>query len=865
MKHLIYLFLFFTLLSSPGHAQRQVQSLNSAWRFSSEVQPEKIVNIPHTWNAEDAFRDGKEYFRGKGTYEKSIFAPQKWQNKQVFLKFEGSNQVTEVFVNGTSAGKHIGGYTGFVIDISEKLTFNAENELKIVVDNSHNTNIPPLDADFNFYGGIYRDLELIITNKLHFELANAAAGNILVRTPEVSEKKALVKIETAVVNDSETFKTAVVAVDIFDPASEILTTLTKKIRLKEKEVKNVIFDYAVENPVLWSPEDPQLYSFEMSIKSENSEEKLDEFSSKFGFRWFEADPENGFFLNGKPIKLIGANRHQDLKGLGNALPNAIHKSDYRTIKEMGANFVRTAHYPQDPEVYRICDELGLIVWSEVPVINDVTATDAYHEIALQMQKEQIQQFFNHPSVIFWGYMNEIFIRLVFNNEMTEREKEAKIETSVALAEKLEKLTKELDPDRLSVMALHENELYNTSGIADIPDVIGWNLYFGWYSPGLENFGKFLDEQHKHYPNRPLIISEYGPGADVRIQTEDPKPWDYSEAYQLKLHHSYINQVLARDYIVGMAAWNFADFGSSFRQDAMPYINQKGLINFDRTKKDIYYYYQARLLEEPIIFIAGENYEHKFPEDENDPIAIPVFSNAENVRLIVNNSLEYSSEINDRLAFFELQLPEGKHQLTATSDEVSHSRTIHVLPRKTLLANLDERDLTINVGTHVNYTDPVTKEIWIGDQEYQKGGFGYIGGEVYQKSETKFQGTASDIQGTENDPLFQTMREGIEAYKFDVEEGVYKVTLLFAEPEFNASEENIYNLGTSEEQELKGVRSFDVMVNGKTVSKDLNLARDYGRIYAVTISHTVKAEDGIRIEFSENAGKSLLSGIKLEKI
>jgi beta-galactosidase len=535
------------------------------------------------------------------------------------------------------------------------------------------------------------------------------------------------------------------------------------------------------------------------------------------------------------------------------------------IKEMGANFVRTAHYPQDPEVYRICDELGLIVWSEVPVINDVTATDAYHELALQMQKEQISQFFNHPSVIFWGYMNEIFIRLVFNNQMTEADKTAKIETSVILAKKLEKLTKELDPDRLSVMALHENELYNTSGIADIPDVIGWNLYFGWYSPGLENFGKFLDEQHERYPNRPLIISEYGPGADVRIQTEDPKPWDYSEAYQLELHRSYLNQVMARDYVVGMAAWNFADFGSSFRQDAMPYINQKGLLNFDRTKKDIYHYYQARLLKEPKIFIAGEDYEYKFPENENDPILIPVFSNAENMSLSVNDSLEYSSEVNDGLAIFELKLPEGEHLLTATDGKISHSRAIHVLPRSQLLSKLEKKDLTINVGTHVNYTDPGTKEIWISDQEYRDGGFGYVGGQVYQKSATKFQGTASDIQGTENDPLFQTMREGMEAYKFDVERGTYKVTLLFAEPEFNASEENIYNLSGSAEKDLEGVRSFDVMINGRTFSEDLNLARDYGRIRAVTITHMVKTEKGISVQFPENACRSLLSGIKLEKL
>lgn len=414
------------------------------------------------------------------------------------------------------------------------------------------------------------------------------------------------------------------------------------------------------------------------------------------------------------------------------------------------------------------------------------------------------------------------------------------------------------------MALHENELYNESGIADIPDVIGWNLYFGWYSPGLESFGEFLDDQHERFPNRPLFISEYGPGADSRIHTDDPKPWDYSEAYQLKLHRSYINQVQERDYVLGMTAWNFADFGSSFRQDSRPYINQKGLVNMDRSKKDIYYYYQARLLEEPILYIAGKNYGTRYVKDENDLIEITVFSNAEEVKLKLANS-EFTSEVEDGIAVFELSLPEGKHRLTATADSVSHTREIEVKFRKNLLAEIDQNPILVNVGTHVNFTDETTGEIWISDQEYKEDSFGYIGGKVYQKNSSKFQGTASDIKGTENDPLFQTMREGLEAYKFDVEEGDYRITLLFAEPEFNASEENIYNLNEAQKEEISGLRSFDVKINGELFSKDLNLARDYGRIRAVEISYKVKANNGIAVKFEENAGKSLLSGIKLEKL
>lgn len=856
------IFFFFSLSI---YSQRSVQSLNSAWKFSLENQDKtEIVNIPHTWNAEDPFRDGKEYFRGKGTYQKTLFASEEWEQKRVFIKFEGSNQITSLFVNNQKIGEHRGGYTGFVFDISEALKIGEENQIRIEVDNAHNTDIPPLDADFNFYGGIYRDLELIVSDLVHFEIANEATGNILVKIPEVSKENAKIQLETKLVNHSLENKNTLVSIDIFDHESNSIKTLNKKLSLKPSETKSLKFEYQVKNPKLWSPDSPNLYRIEASISDQKSEKLLDVFDTKVGFRWFEIDAENGFFLNGKPLKLIGANRHQDFQGLGNALPNAIHQSDYKTIKEMGANFIRTAHYPQDPEVYKICDELGLLVWSEVPVINDVTDTPAYHEISLKMQREQILQFFNHPSVIFWGYMNEIFIRLVFNNKITDTEKEAKIKTSVALAEKLEMETKKLDPDRLSVMALHENELYNISGITDIPDVIGWNLYFGWYSQGLDNFGKFLDDQHKRYPDRPLIISEYGPGADIRIQTDDPKSWDYSEAYQLKLHKSYLNQVMERDYVVGMAAWNFADFGSSFRQDAMPYINQKGLVNFDRSKKDIYHYYQSRLLKKPFIYIAGKNYEKRYPKDKNDSIEIMVFSNTKDVKLIVDN-IEFTSKVEDGIAVFKLSIPEGKHRLTATTDSVSHSREINVKFRKNLVKEIAQNNILVNVGTHVNYTDPVTNEIWISDQEYKTGGFGYVGGEVFQKSKDKLQGTASDIQGTENDPLFQTMREGISAYKFDLEKGNYKVSLLFAEPDFNASEKNIYNLGTAENEKTINVRSFDININGELVSKDLNLARDYGRIRAVEVFYEIKAENGITVEFEENSGKSILSGIKLEKL
>ena len=427
---------FFLLLSisMACFGQRNVQSLNSAWDFTLAQDPDRtrVVNIPHTWNAEDAFRDGKDYFRGKGVYEKTLFVPAGWEDQRFFLKFEGSNQVTSVSVNGEKTGEHRGGYTGFVFDITEALDPGAENRIRITVDNSHDPDIPPLDADFNFYGGIYRDLWLITTPKIHFEMANDAAGNLLVSTPEVSEENGRLEVAAQVVNSSTERRSTHVQLQLFDPEDKLLKTLQKRVSLKAGETKKVEFAYRVERPRLWTPDSPHLYRLEARISGDGTTHDL--IDTNFGFRWFEADPEKGFFLNGKPMKLIGANRHQDFQGLGNALPDRLHRRDYEMIKEMGANFIRTAHYPQDPEVYRICDELGLLVWSEIPVINDVTDSEAYHQVAQQMQREQILQFYNHPSVIMWGYMNEIFIRLVFNNQMSPEDRKEKIRTSVELAQ-----------------------------------------------------------------------------------------------------------------------------------------------------------------------------------------------------------------------------------------------------------------------------------------------------------------------------------------------------------------------------------------------------------------------------------------------
>ncbi|HKJ48455.1 MAG TPA: glycoside hydrolase family 2 TIM barrel-domain containing protein, partial [Christiangramia sp.] len=675
-------------------------------------------------------------------------------------------------------------------------------------------------------------------------------------TPELSYENAKINFSGSLINsDNRPLK---LQIEISDPSGN-------KVSDYEKEIQTEAFsiDFNLENPELWSPDDPNLYSLSATLVYADSGEITDTYSTKFGCRWFKADPEKGFILNGKPIKLIGANRHQDFENMGNAVPNSIHRKDYQMIKDMGANFIRTAHYPQDPEVYRLCDELGLLVWTEIPVINDVTDTKAYHQNSINMLREQIMQLYNHPSIVFWGYMNEIFIRLVFTGDMSEADKEAKIKTSVELAKKLEAETKKLDTTRLSVMALHQNELYNTSGIADIPDVIGWNLYFGWYTQGLENLGKFLDRQHSEYPDRPILISEYGPGSDTRIQTNDPKPWDFSEAYQLKSHVSYLNQVIERDYMIGMAAWNFADFGSSGRQDSRPFINQKGLVNFNREPKDIYYYYKARLTNDDFVYIAGQNFERRIIK-KSEPVNLKVFTNSANVQLRIDGNEGFSSKVIDNIAEFNLDLMEGDHLIEAISGNAEHFRNINVKFRENLVKNIATTPLLINTGSHSDFIDEETGEIWISDQEYS-GSFGFAGGETFQQSNNKFQGSASNIKNTIKEPLYQTMREGLDSYRINVPDGKYRISLLMTEPNRSASTKSIYNLGSDDQTTSKEARVFDILINGKLVEKDLNLAAEYGILTAVELTYIIDTTNNIEVQFKSRSGKSILSGIKVEKL
>jgi beta-galactosidase len=882
--------LFFLALSAFAFSQNNPRisyTINSGWKFhkgdintaAPEIDDWQNITLSHTWNAADPFDNVTGYYRGACWYTKIIDIPQEWNSKRIFLHFNGVNQEAQVLINNKPAGTHQGGYTAFGFDISSLLTIGAPATITVRVDNNYNKNIPPLNADFNFYGGIYRDVELVITDPVHFDMSNYGSAGVFVETPQVSATKSAVLVRGSVYNETTDKKSVAIYTSILDKSqkevakSQLLLTIAPGASSEFRQT-----DLLIDHPSLWSPQSPYLYSVYTTIKDVQTGTILDKIVNPLGVRYFSVDPDKGFFLNGKSLPLMGVSRHQDFAGLGNALTPGIHRHDFEMIKAMGANFVRLAHYPQDPEVYKLCDELGLLVWTEIPVVNAVTATDEFFANCKQMQTEQIRQSYNHPSVIIYGYMNEVFINMVTNNKLTKEEKDKNITVTVKLAKELNELTKKEAPGRLTAMAFHQHDIYNETGLADIPDIAGWNLYFGWYYNELKDFGAFLDEQHKKYPHRSMIVSEYGADADVRNFTFKPMVWDFSPDYQQVLHQSYLDQCKTRLFIAGMAAWNFADFGAEGRQDAIPFINKKGLVNYDRTPKDVYYLYQAHMITTPVIHIVSDaNAQRSGTENKiNSGICIqPVklFTNQRYAELLINGRSLGKKEVHDCEVTFDVPFTNGVNDLKARAGKTEDDAAINCKVIPYLINSSTFTEIAVNAGSHMYFWDKPNNTLWIPEQPYEKGKWGYIGGKVYNRNPGKNQGIPNRINGTINHPLFQSMREGLSDFRFDVADGQYEITLLFTEPNTRALQRSpVYDLSKPVETSNRTTtnpaeREFDIVINGKKVINALNLALDAGPLCAETIILTEQANNGsgLDVKFVPVKGESILSGIKIRSI
>lgn len=605
---------------------REVISLNRSWKFTPGYETKKNtfteVNLPHTWN-QDALAAKINYYRGLGNYEKDIDIPVNWQGKCIYLRFKGVNTIANVFINGRHAGEHRGGYTAFAVDLTPYIRWGEKNTIWVRVNNSPQLDIMPLVGDFNMYGGIYRDVELIVTDPYHISLSDYGSFGVYFTPAEVSRKKA--RIQAKILAKGKTGCSSVIRVKIEDREGKTLLREEQKITFDEKGEAVGELTLEVKQPHLWNGrKDPFLYHTVTELIHEGQiKDRVDE---RIGIRNFRVDPNEGFFLNGEHLQLKGVCRHQDRSEIGNALLPLHHWEDMALIKEMGANAVRLAHYPQDRYVYDLCDEYGFIVWAEIPFVGPGGYRDkgfvnqaSFRENGITQLKELIRQNYNHPSICFWGLFNEL--------KQTG-------DDPVKYIEELHTLAHQEDPSRLTTAASNQNGILN-----EVTDLIAWNQYYGWYGGEPDGIGEWADAVHKKYPGKPVGISEYGAGGSILHQQEELKKpiansyW-HPENWQTFFHEEHWKAIDQRPYLWGTFVWNMFDFGAAHRQEGeIAGKNDKGLVTFDRkTKKDAFYFYKANWnLEEPFVYIA----ERRLKQRSGTPQQIKIYSNQPEVELLLN--------------------------------------------------------------------------------------------------------------------------------------------------------------------------------------------------------------------------------------
>ena len=606
---------------------RNILNINKGWIFVKDMteapaslpQTGEQLDLPHTWNALDGQDGGNDYFRGTCCYARSLKKEDLPAGEKYFLEIHGANSSADVYMNGKRLAHHDGGYSTWRVDITS--TLRSENCLVILVDNAANETVYPQTADFTFYGGLYRDVNIIAVPETHFELEHLGCPGLYV-TPVMDGSNAKVTMQTYVMDRNDNDR---VCFRILDAEGVVVAQQSGSCEKAE---------FLLEDAHLWNgTRDPYLYTAEAVILRD--EEELDRVQTRFGCRSFEIHPEKGFILNGQEYPLRGVSRHQDRWKLGNALLREHHDEDMDLICEVGANTIRLAHYQHDQYFYDLCDERGMVVWAEIPYISR-HMSEANTNTHNQM-KELITQCYNHPSIVVWGLSNEITMDGAKDPDMIQNHRV------------LNDLVHKMDPYRPTVIAC-----ITMCGIDEeyvhIPDVVSYNHYFGWYGGNMEEYGPWFDKFHTRYPNTPIGVSEYGCEA-LNWHNSNPESGDYSEEYQAMYHESLIRQLFSRPYIWATHVWNMFDFGADARAEGGENgQNHKGLITIDRKyKKDAFYAYKAWLNPEPMIHLCGKRYIDRV----EDVTKVTVYSNLPEVELFANGVSVGKQQAEDHFFYFDV--------------------------------------------------------------------------------------------------------------------------------------------------------------------------------------------------------------------
>lgn len=620
---------------------RAVDLWNEGWMFArmawDDVRPEVLmdglepVKLPHTWYA-----DG-EYYRGDAVYQKA-FVPPAGQGRKVFVQFHGVDKVCRVLLNGFCVGGHQGGYSVFAVELTPFLKAGKQNILTVLVNNENGDSVCPLSGDFTIFGGIHREVYLIVTDEVHFDCCYYGTSGLIVRT-EVSGQtgeaaRGLLYAEPHVCGMAQ--------------AHIVYTLLDDQGRVVAEKMAPAAQPAVLEldSPRLWNGrEDPYLYRLCAQLCVQD--QAVDAVELTTGFRKVRMDPDKGFFLNDCHLKLNGVAKHQDTAGVFSAASMEHWQQDMALIEEIGANAVRLSHYQHPHQIYELCDQKGLVVWAEIPLLR-LTDSDALFDNAKYQLTELILQHMHHPSICFWGLQNEV---AMFGEQpfMYDRLK------------CLQDHARRLDPGRLTTSA-NLNTVEPSSPMNKITDVVAYNLYYGWYYGEMADFGAFADAFHRENLQIPLGISEYGVDSNLRFHSEHPKVKDYTEEFQAKFHETVYPMLQSRPFIWGTFVWNMFDFVSGIRnQGGTRFRNNKGLVTHDRkTRKDSFYYYKAVWSKEPFVHIA----EKRFEKRAAGTMGVKVYSNQKIVTLKAGNETYEKTSDNGVFLFEDISLEMGENTVTA---------------------------------------------------------------------------------------------------------------------------------------------------------------------------------------------------------
>lgn len=620
--------LLLALTALTATAQREDHSLNHNWRFRFSHQVDRNagqrVDLPHTWNTTDALVGKTDYKRGIGNYTRRLFVADSLRGRRLFLRFEGANAVTDVFVNGKHVGEHRGGYGAFVFEITDRVDYGKDNTLLVRVNNGEQLDVMPLVGDFNFYGGIYRDVRLVVTDAACISPLDYASPGVYLRQDTVSARRAEVTARVVLANAAPTATPLTLRLRV-EAGGKTVATAERQVSIAPGATRQAEdLHFAIDRPRLWNATaDPFIYRATVSLIRDGRE--TDRVEQPLGLRSFRVDPDSGFILNGRHLPLHGVCRHQERAEVGNALRPEHHDEDLSLMREMGVNAVRLAHYPQATYFYDLMDKAGIVTWAEIPFVGPGGYADkgfvdlpAFRENGREQLRELIRQHYNHPAICMWGLFNEL---------------KEQGDNPIAYVKALDSLAHAEDPTRPTTAASNQG-----GGLNDITDLIAWNRYDGWYGASPKTLATFLDATHRQRPERCIGISEYGAGASIYQQQDSlvqpaANSWWHPENWQTEYHVRNWEIISARPFVWGTFVWNMFDFGAAHRTEGdRPGINDKGLVTHDRrVRKDAFYFYKANWNPAPMVRIEGHRNNHR----QRPVTDVRVFSNGREVTLRVN--------------------------------------------------------------------------------------------------------------------------------------------------------------------------------------------------------------------------------------